>query len=203
MSINVYLNGDEVVKHEGFSEINNHSAMFLGMKLCFGKGRYYFTLAEGDPIPEVFADLVDEISLRDTPTGVARRECGIYEHATAAAEVQCTSDKLPIIQITGKNMKDVAELLLLIKTGEIRPVKSFEGSQTGKSRIDLERDLEMANLELSALKSDHERLVESWRSSEARRLEIIKRIKTISQINWWNCLSIVRKQLAKYLASLC
>lgn len=169
MSVNVYLKGEEVQKLEGFTIRKRQGGKPIqewdeyevpGVKLFRDKGRWFVMLSESDPVPEAVKDIVEEISFHAIIPRLAAREAGIYRHESAKAKVKPWNSghewKLEI-RIEGKEMEDIRELFHKIEVGSIRPEESYEGPQSGKSRADLEAELERMRQELrdanDALKS--------------------------------------------------
>jgi len=146
MSINVYLRGDEVTKLDGFKQDTAHMAKLNGIALWLDEGRWHSIMAYAtDSIPPILEDLVVEISLHERLPQEIRRESGIYRLEDAKAEVETADtgrDKFTRVRIRGMSMANIASLLRLIKTGEIRPEQSYEGKQNGMSRLELEAELE-------------------------------------------------------------
>ena len=136
-------------------------------------GRWYccLTLTEKE-VPEVLADVVDEISLIEEIPTKPHRERGIYRHRTAQAEVsdRPTGAARFRVHITGKTLADIRELSHKIKAGLIRPDESYEGTQTGMSRKELEQKLH----ELEHFLHAANRLAESYE----RELKAIKEAHT-------------------------
>lgn len=152
-SINVYLHGEEVRDHEGFQEqddtrecsLTNYS--ISGYKINYDGLRFFITLTDLDsPIPEVLDGLIEEVSLRTSLSTFFHREAGIYKLGPATAEVPVPIGGVNYVtvKIKGPDKDCVASLWRQIQLGSIRPEPegSFECSQSGKSRAELEAEIQ-------------------------------------------------------------
>jgi hypothetical protein len=158
MSINIYVS-EKIKQAEGFmAESGGGSAKFNGVTLYKDKGPLYAMLVNNnDPLPEFLVPFVELVSMHDhVSTARAHRETGIYSVDGAEAEVELVHNtETPdtyYIRAKGKMFQAVVDLVRKFKTGTIRPTDSFEGKTQGKSREDLERELE----ELKRRFTDHE-----------------------------------------------
>jgi len=155
MSVRCFLNPSEVERLHGLKSLG-HNMFTLpgGVRLYLAEERYYFELSDLDEIPPSMEGLVEEISVLHHWKG-ARREAGIYREGEVEAEVsyQCTSTEATnIARLQVKKIEDAKSLVRKIMTGVIRPVESYEGSQNGKSRQELEGELEAARFGESKLR---------------------------------------------------
>jgi len=162
MSINVYLRGNEVQKLEGFTVKQMRekgrdweSYELPGIQLHREKGRWYVILHNPtEPVPAEVVDIVDEISLLEFVIMCSPREAGIYRHESAEAEVEPKTFPMNHywVHIRAKKMEDLLELFREIKIGSIRPERSYEGPQSGKSRSEICSDFEGLKNDLSAFR---------------------------------------------------
>lgn len=159
MSVNVYLK-DEVEKLEGFTTKQKEAKYekweehwLAGIRLEHNYGRWYFTLYDlNDRIPEVVANIVEEISFHTFVPLQPLRERGIYSHESCEAEVGVDSEGQKLwMRIRGKKMEDVRALYRKIRAGSIRPKESHEGQQGGLSRVELEAKVTELETALQAL----------------------------------------------------
>ncbi|MCR4274999.1 MAG: hypothetical protein NUW02_03050 [Candidatus Campbellbacteria bacterium] len=171
MSVNVFLKGEEVKNLEGFTTSTCRNGdggtydvyRLPGINLSNDKGRWFIWLSEPtDPIPALLVELVEEVSLHEAISSHPRRESGIYRHQSAEALVeQGDTKRSTMVNILGKNMKDVNELFRMIRTGSIRPEESFEGQQSGMSRKDLEVRVEALQVDVAKLTEEKNQLAET------------------------------------------
>lgn len=136
MSINVYL-----IPDWRESEFAAHISVSRNKV-----GREFIALGSTErALPPKLVELVEEITLSDSIPIIPRRESGLYHNQTksARAEVEnnASVDCRKNVFITGKNIEDVQELFLAIKSGNIYPSMSYEDPQGGKSRAELEAEV--------------------------------------------------------------
>lgn len=157
MSLNVYFT-DAVKTLPGFtskpySDNSGNETRIDGMRIFGEKGRLYTTFSdENDVMPEKLNDYVEKFSLYKSLPYIAKRETGIYRHSSAEAELEFDPHgKVAVYQvkIIGKKLEDVRDLFRMIKIGSIRPEESYEGDQTGMSRLALEGELEQTTIHLA------------------------------------------------------
>ncbi len=147
MSANLYFT-DEVRNLPGFKSTpyadgSGDRMQIGGITLFNDRGRLCtFVGDEGAKLPEELQKYVAEFSLYITMAEVARRETGIYCQGSAEAELEVaeySKGRLGYrVRARGKKAEDVRELLRMIRAGEIRPERSYEGQQIGMSRSELE-----------------------------------------------------------------
>lgn len=188
MSVNLYLN-NKVFEFHGFNseryKDNSGDHMTLnGMHVFCDKGRPYLMWSEDAVVPDEIKDLVEEISCYKTIPQMGRRESGIYQHESAECELtpedhgNAKRDKpMYMLKIKATNMEDLRKIVHMIKTGTIRPKESYEGSQSGLSRKELEeialqRDrllglLNSMNADANRLERELEEVREALRLSNA------------------------------------
>ncbi len=103
-------------------------------------------LGDDDILPPTIAEFVTDVSYyaKISEANRVNRELGIYNHESAQAEVEIQSvgkDRLGYMaKVRGTKLEDCRELVRKIKTGVIRPTESYDGSQQGMSRQDLEKE---------------------------------------------------------------
>ena len=202
MSINVYLKND-IRNLPGFS-INRHpdnsgdKVQIDGVGLCSDKGRIYLIISDfNSVIPEKLRDFVDEVTQYEWIPRTGLREAGIYRHESAECELvpKDSGGKRDNpqywLQMKAKKLEDLRELLHRIKIGTIRPEESYEGSQNGLSRkeleeIALERDrlLDLLNSKQSDIEQLNLRLRQLARSMKnGSLLPLIFRKTVVKQID--------------------
>ena len=159
MSTRVYLT-DEVTKLEGFNRVG-----YPPISISDDGGRWYIHLNQNSPIPQVLAEVVDEVSIFETIPAHPSRERGVYnlESARATVDVGYYGDLGGMMTyeviITAKTLEDARELLERIKIGNIhRPDVSYDAPQSGKSRQELEVELEETNRVLAAMETEVDRV---------------------------------------------
>jgi hypothetical protein len=152
MSIHVYLK-NEVVKASQFrtkgqADSSKPGGVFLTgsamseINLSINKtGRLHFQIDGGDIIPPVLEQYIDEISIWGTIPSIPHREFGVYKTESARAEVEIYTLTNESIKVTSKVLAGALALVEKIKAGTIRPNKSYEAPQGGKSRRQLEAEL--------------------------------------------------------------
>lgn len=96
-----------------------------------------------DSVPPALREtgLIDGFSYQVYLHSKADREAGIYEHNSARAEVdRDLFDNKPRLRITikAKELIDLHALYEAIRSGSMRPKKSYDGPQCGLSREDLQ-----------------------------------------------------------------
>lgn len=186
MTINLYLNNkvreSPGFKSERYSDNSGDNITFNGTHVSSDKGRLYLMWSEDRPISDELKDLVEEISCYETIPQMGRRESGIYRYETAECELTPgdygnAKREKPVykLKITAKNPEDIKVIMHKVKTGTIRPEESYEGHQQGKSRSELERQLEETehykiiycdankrlNADMVALRQDFARVVKN------------------------------------------
>lgn len=167
-----------------------------------GKRALYLSSVNGE-VPPALTEYVTGFSVVDYIPGTPARENGVYDHKSATAEVEteCTNAKNRTfktkITIYTQKLEDARELLQLIRTGDIRPTKSYEGKQGGLSRQELEAQLAEANsrieqLQLSQSDIDDLRRLRKWEgevNAELRRehrvrIAILHIVDLLRQKSW-------------------
>ncbi|MDP3995138.1 MAG: hypothetical protein Q8P78_00810 [bacterium] len=153
MSVNVYLTR-KVEQIEGFVPGDENNVARLGkLKIFSDNGRWYLIHGGMDnPVPEVVADCVDEISCYELFPRFPSRERGVYVYESATAELENPNhgdDKLVnSVRIRTKTMEDGLELFRRIKAGTIRPKLSYDKPQGGFSHEELLAEVERLKNEL-------------------------------------------------------
>lgn len=140
-SYRAYLMG-AIHKEPGFQP-DRREEFFQGRVPVLDKvrGLYYITVL--DSLSEPLNRFVIEYVWEDrfiVQSGT--REIGVYYLESATAEVDALVKKGTYsVRVFGPDFDYVEDLLERIKTGTIRPEKSYDGGQTGKSRAELEAEL--------------------------------------------------------------
>lgn len=152
MSINLYLDENKVINLAGFSDVPYKSGggggiRFNHLALYKDKGRLYAMLNDSDKMPEMLEGFVIDVSMYDNFGGphIARRELGVYREGDSTVELSLTQggkENHYHVKATGKNLEETRALIQKIKAGTIRPTESHEAPQSGKSRDDLEQELD-------------------------------------------------------------
>lgn len=157
MSVNVYFK-DEVRQHESFESVphvdgSGSKMTAAGISLFYQGSRLYNI---GGSVPPELVEFVDYYSTYEWLSAErTRRETGVYRHEDAEAEVELADGGKKAqyrIKLKAKKMESADALLHLIKTGAIRPTESYEGTQQGMSRIELEQNLSDARQDLDAMR---------------------------------------------------
>ncbi len=155
MSMHVY-----VTSLEAFKALPG----FRDCKLYSDNGRWYAILSDwAEAVPTLIVSIVDEISWIGHIPANPPREIGRYVHESAKATldgvVECASKggpgKIKLV-IVAKKMEDLLELRHRIRVGSIRPVESFEGPQGGKSRTELEAEIDALKVKLDLVGGSRE-----------------------------------------------
>ncbi len=161
MSVYAYFN-EEIETDESFqikSPDGTHTHPYLGeWQLGRHDGQYtvYLSGLKG-VVPSVLAKYFTGISAIEWISGTPARENGVYEHKSATTEVEteCTDSRNRTfktkLSIRADKLEDAEELYQLIRTGDIRPTKSYEAPQGGLSRKELETQLAEANSRVKQL----------------------------------------------------
>lgn len=166
MSLNVYFT-DSIKELPDFTnkphkDGSGDQMKIYGLILYNDSGRLYAMLGdENSVVPEKLHDYVEGFSFYASLPQVAKRETGIYRHLSAEAELELDPHgKVTVykVKITGKKLEDVRERLRMIKIGSDRPEESYEGGQTGMSRLALEGELEQTQLNLLMSATHYKRL---------------------------------------------
>ena len=212
MSINLYLKQRETEECPKFKRTERYEKgqrweeLRLDDTFLFNdKGVWRVSWSEGTEISPWLEELVDTVSLHEAFPMAGSRETGIYRHEGAGGKLDTRSaskgQREYWVEIRGKNLSDVRELLHLIRVGKVRPVESFEGAQDGRSRQELEEKLrytERHNTMLQALvdqndvwrkklKADLEQFVEGLgfgRSPFYRKGTVQQRISNILAVHF-------------------
>ena len=159
MSLNVYfkpeIENSPNLKKDSYKDGSDKWSIG-GLSLYRDDGSLYAMLGQLDRsrVPAELEQYVDEFSLYEGMPAMVRRETGRYNHATAEAKLELYESGKTIhyrVRIVGKKLEDVSTLLEMIKVGSIRPDESYEGSQSGMSRADLEAELERTRKELESV----------------------------------------------------
>ncbi len=160
-SINVYINQeirkDPKFTSKPYSDNSGFELKIDGLSITVDKKRLCIMPGDG-PIPEAVLPYVEAVSIHEFISAErSYRETGIYrlgEDATAEVQLIDTG-KTPsyFIIVTSKKMEAGLELLHKIKIGALRPDESYEGTQQGQSRADLEAELRTAKAALVATRA--------------------------------------------------
>ena len=123
-------------------------------------GRPYIDVASCEWLGPKITDAMAEVSLSVRFAQTARREPGIYKHDSAVGakgtldEDLCNGRSGYELRITAPTIVAAVTLRDLVRTGAIRPTESYEGSQTGKSRVELGAELKQTQAELAEYKGN-------------------------------------------------
>lgn len=184
MSVNLYLN-NKICELKGFKTQPNRDNS--GQRITFNdidvfehqKGRPYIMWNEDAVIPDELKGLVEEISWHEVIPRMSDRESGIYRYGTAECELMPAdhgnshgSKPLYKLEIKGKRLEDMRELVHMVKIGTIHPEESYEGSQRGLSRKELEeialhrdRVLDLLHSTNEALDQRTRELANAWKKN--------------------------------------
>lgn len=205
-STNLYLK-EKVKEIDGFdSKLRGEREKWTeywipgGIRLKNEKGRWYSVIDLEDPIPEILADLVEEITYHDIFLAApVSRERGLYRFGSAEGKLEFNGDgRIPEykIKISAKTIDDIRELDRRIKAGSIRPEESYEGAQNGMSRADLEKKLEEAQKACETLSRQNTALMISEKTSEAQRKRVIKELmEAESTWKFWRVQDMIQDTL--------
>jgi hypothetical protein len=136
MAVHVYL--EETIREEkGFVEgTGGKCATFMDSNIHTDGGILYQYLVNiNDMLPESMNNHVAKVTFRDTFINNARREMGLYKNENGSAELVLGIDEIIHINAEAKCLGSLKELVQLIRTGEIGPIRSYDGPQTRKSRL--------------------------------------------------------------------
>ncbi|MBI2039397.1 MAG: hypothetical protein HYT22_03955 [Candidatus Niyogibacteria bacterium] len=160
---------------------------FHNIRVYEEKGRWFAEIYDlSDEFPQAIVNVIEEVSFRGGHQINARREAGVYRHKTATARVDVVapetySNRSPFrfdFNIRAKNLEDLRELYHMIRVGSIRPEESYDGPQSGMSRVELEaefRELRSRAEELAAkAKEAAEALVTNTLALEIARRKLAK-----------------------------
>ena len=205
MSVNVYFT-DEVKKLDGFTKKpykdNSGDEMKIdGMHLFSDKARLYAMLGdENSVVPEKLQPCVESFTLYESIPQVAHRETGIYRHESAEAEVEWedgygkNGKPKYKVQIVGKKIEDMRDLLRKIKTGTIRPEESYEGQQLGMSRSELEAQWKRVSRERDDLSEQVHLSEETFRAEKGnfhdaceKNVKLRRLASELRKANWPWC----------------
>lgn len=159
MTTRIYLDQEvktAVLKNEKIDFFdNNRIYKFKGFHLQNQSGDLYLEINDQifQDVPKLLELHVERVTLCETLRMPSYRECGIYENGSAQAELRVV-DSTPMtyrMSMVGKKLEDIKNLLHLIKIGQIRPTMSYHDPQGGLSRVELEKELELAKAESAAL----------------------------------------------------
>jgi len=145
-SVRTYLKMS-VEQDPGFTKATHESCpKLLNVTLFNSKGLHSTQDFDfGDVLPDAFRKHLDHFEVHAYwPLGNTVREKGVYKHGGARATLDVgTGEKVPRYEMTmrGKDLVQLYNLYEAIRAGTTRPVKSFEGAQSGKSRTELEREI--------------------------------------------------------------
>ncbi len=188
-----YMTEEAARKLPGFEEYDYKGGgkghRIPGMDLWFKDCTVHVMLSESiGQLPEVIKDVVYEITMYDTLYMSVSRETGIYRNGTAEARLDLpqrvnkmsANVRFPYdLFVKAKNLEDLRAIVEQIKTGTIRPEESYEGSQTGQSRKELEdavrslensarRELAICDKKIAAIRWYAAALVEKFSTGVAR-----------------------------------
>lgn len=152
-TVYAYLNEDKFDQLQGTDKTALiDGRKYEGFTIYHTSGRWYFNIDLVSPIPAELQKLVVEYSLYAFIPSRPYRERGIYQRADAKAEVDWldTKHNQLSVKIRGTSRKEISDLFDAIRIGKIRPVESFDGNQNGKSRSEIEDDLEKVQNELAS-----------------------------------------------------
>ncbi len=121
-----------------------------GLNIKTDTDRRWYTMVDSESELDPWTDprvtsAIDKVSVHaifTTPPGV-ERETGTYalRSAKGVLDFDDGSNSSYRLEIVAKTVSDARELLHKIRTGAIRPTESYEGSQSGRSRAELETEL--------------------------------------------------------------
>lgn len=151
-SVYVYLNKGvrELPGFQGkpYEDGSGDKLTYNGIYLSQGKDHLRLNWDIDVVIPAELHDLVETISCYEAIPWMAPREPGIYRHETAECELMPGDhgsskwgNLVYRLKITAKKLEDIRAILHKVKTGAIRPEESYNASQAGKTRQELESKL--------------------------------------------------------------
>ena len=199
MSINLYFKNSvrelSSFKSERYPDNSGDKITLNGSNLHGDKGRLYAMWNEGSPIPDDLKDHVEEVTFQEFVPRMAAREYGIYRHLTAECDLMPAEQgnakrERPMFwfRMTAKNLEDIQELKYKIMTGTIRPEESYEGPQGGKSRRQLECELQQTQQQLGEaleesrlLRTELDSRVSQWRLLYAGKGDLQRRFDLIRE----------------------
>lgn len=154
----VYLKPEvaEGSNEQGVKWVHGGSYELFALKVEEEDFRWYLYFNDyGSKLPAELDGMVEGVSIFEATPAYATREMGQYQHNTATAEVEVQRrdhDKsLYRLEVKAEKLEDARELIHLFKVGKIRPVESYEGSQLGKSRAELEEEVVLAKMMVDRL----------------------------------------------------
>lgn len=189
MSLNVYFTDDvkESPDFKAEKHIDKSDKLSVGdLSLFHDHGRLYAILGDLDSsvLPGHLACYVEKFSVYESVSCLARRETGVYTYGSAEARVDLDEfGKKPVykVRIIGEKLEDLRTLLQKIKVGSIRPEESYEGSQTGTSRAELESECSSLKRELEGVQTEVSYLRQELRLKIAALLELENRFASLNE----------------------
>ncbi|MBT4722992.1 hypothetical protein HN958_00150 [Candidatus Falkowbacteria bacterium] len=143
--------------------------------------------------PHINEGTIGMITMVETIPIAHDRETGVYQHpkfknicAWVTKTISAGKEAL-LIRIESKRprIEEVRELYMLIRTGKIRPVESFEEEQDGVTKADLQQTIILLEEKIDNLTITI--------SSTAGKLKHV--IRTIKERGWWRSTRWVRGTL--------
>jgi DNA-binding transcriptional regulator YiaG len=160
-SVRTYLK-KSVENAPGFKE-ERYARSFSGIALSEEKGFYYAHCFDfGDRLPEDLKRYFDhfEVHVYWPFNSNGLREKGIYKRGGAYGTLDVENDpnnkgnlRYELV-MRGKDLIQLYNLYEAIRTGTIRPTKSFNGAQGGKSRAELEQEIVQLRKDLKLTQAD-------------------------------------------------
>lgn len=186
MSMNIVLSED--VRKDPLFKLHKDggTAEVQGVTVFLHKGPPFVMSELSSGIPTAVAMYVEGFSVYEWLPMLGGREMGVYRHESAVAEIDVIHvgpnqdrQKQYKIRLTAKSIEDAHELIHLFRTGKIRPVESFEGPQGGKSRAELEREVDKAKKDVASLAERLKNAEEAEGNERAARETLVKRLRTL------------------------
>lgn len=156
MTLRIFLK-DSITGVHGFKKHSDTRATLPGeIYVAMENGRWYWSTNNIlETVPPSIRNYVEAVSLHDEIPIPNRRETGIYAYNSATAELTKEFQRDCVIlkmRISAKKIKDAIEIRQMIREGSIRPTRSFEGEQVGKSQREIREEFE-------CLKAENEKLL--------------------------------------------
>jgi len=162
--LRVFLS-DEIENETGFSTDTSRGVVntvhsFHNIRIYRDdNGQWYSSaLNLNDEVPENIEKFMTYVTFYANVQPNPPREIGVYGGDDVYPDAECVLDWIGNshyhLKFRGKNPESVKALYDAIRIGTVRPRESFEGKQLGLSRLDLERENALLEVENGRLKDD-------------------------------------------------
>jgi len=183
MSTNVRVYVEKSIeREEGFKPGDKDgAARFCGSILIRDKSLYYTSVFDlEDRLPKSLKDYLHHISVWAHFSQTPYREQGIYKRGDVRAKlelVSTTRESRYELEMKGKSIKQLRNTYEAIRAGTLRPTISFEGNQQGKSKHELEVEVDQLQSTVATFKDRFVHVASAYEKVINAELAISHKVK--------------------------